>query len=155
MEGIPTDRVIDGIDQTSLFLNGDGFSRRDYVMIYQGPELAAAVKGRFKRDWKNATPGLSLDEFYDLYTDPREATGEMIEQFHVKSMFNRQRARHELWMQEYPNRPDATSGPALTGIANERPETRKLYTAPADLEGLPFTPEQVGNYPIPFSASEM
>lgn len=155
MDGIPTDRVIDGIDQTSLFMNGDGFSRRDYVMIYQGPELAAAIKGRFKRDWKNATPGLSLDEFYDLYTDPREATGEMIEQFHVKSMFNRQRARHELWMQEYPNRPDATPGPALTGISNERPETRKLYTAPADLEGLPFTPEQVGNYPIPFSASEM
>ncbi len=155
MDEIPTDRVIDGIDQTSLFMNGDGFSRRDYVMIYQGPNLAAAVKGRFKRDWKNATAGLSLNEFYDLYTDPREANGEMIEQFHLKSMFNRQRARHEMWMQEYPNRPDATPGPALTGIANERPETRKLYTAPADLEGLPFTPEQVGNYPIPFSASEM
>lgn len=155
MDGIPTDRVIDGVDQTSLFMNGDGFSRRDYVMIYQGPNLAAAVKGRFKRDWKNATPGLSLNEFYDLYTDPREATGEMIEQFHVKSMFNRQLARHALWMEQYPNRPDATPGPALTGIANERPETRKLYTAPADLEGLPFTPEKVGNYPIPFGASDM
>jgi arylsulfatase A-like enzyme len=26
---IPTDRIIDGIDQTSLLLNGGGFSRRD------------------------------------------------------------------------------------------------------------------------------
>ena len=155
MDGIPTDRVIDGVDQTSLFLNGDGFSRRDYVMIYQGPNLAAGVKGRFKRDWKNATPGLSKNEFYDLYTDPREKTGEMIEQFHIKSMFNRQRARHELWMEKYPNRPDATPGPALTGIANERPETRQLYTAPVDAKKLPFTPQELGNYPLPFSESDM
>ncbi len=155
MDGIPTDRVIDGVDQTSLFLNGDGFSRRDYVMIYQGPNLAAGIKGRFKRDWKNATPGLSKNEFYDLYTDPREKTGEMIEQFHIKSMFNRQRARHELWMEKYPNRPDATPGPALTGIANERPETRQLYTAPVDAKKLPFTPQELGNYPLPFSESDM
>ena len=99
---IPRDRVIDGVDQTSLLLNGDGYSRRDYAMIYVGPSLAAGVKGRFKRDWKNATPGLSKNEFYDLYTDPRERTGEMIEQFHVKSMFNRQRQRHELWIKKYP-----------------------------------------------------
>ncbi|WP_209506697.1 MULTISPECIES: sulfatase-like hydrolase/transferase [unclassified Ruegeria] len=155
MDQIPTDRVIDGVDQTSLFLNGDGFSRRDYVMIYQGPNLAAGVKGRFKRDWKNATPGLSKNEFYDLYTDPRERTGEMIQQFHVKSMFNRQRARHEMWMQEYPNRPDATPGPALTGISNERPETRKLYTSPVETDKLPFTPQQLGNYPLPFAGSDM
>ncbi|WP_164726979.1 sulfatase-like hydrolase/transferase [Shimia sediminis] len=155
MDRIPTDRVIDGVDQTSLLLNGDGHSRRDYVMIYQGPNLAAGVKGRFKRDWKNATPGLSKNEFYDLYTDPRERTGEMIQMFHVKSMFNRQRARHEMWMETYPNRPDATPGPALTGISNERPETQKLYTSPVDAEKLPFTPEQLTNYPRPFSESDM
>ena len=155
MDGIPRDRVIDGVDQTSLFLNGDGFSHRDYVMIYQGPNLAAAVKGRFKRDWKNATPGLSKNEFYDLYTDPREQSGEMIEQFHIKSMFNRQLARHLAWIEQYPNRPDATPGPALTGIANERPETRQLYVAPADLEGLPFEPVRIGNYPLPFSESDL
>lgn len=155
MDRIPRDRVIDGVDQTSLFLNGDGHSRRDYAFIYQGVNLAAAVKGRFKRDWKNATPGLSKNEFFDLYTDPREKDGEMIEMFHIKSMFNRQLARHLAWIEEYPNRPDATPGPALTGIVNERPETREVYTAPADLEGLPFTPEQIGNYPIPFSSSDM
>ena len=155
MDGIPTDRVIDGVDQTSLFLNGDGYSRRDYVMIYQHTKVAAGVKGRFKRDWKNATPGLSMNEFYDLYTDPREVNGEMIEQFHLKSMFNRQLARHNLWIEKYPNRPDATPGPALTGIANERPETAKLRTSPVDLEMLPFTPEQMNNYPIPLTGSDL
>jgi arylsulfatase A-like enzyme len=154
-DNIPRDRVIDGVDQTSLFLNGKGHSRRDYVMIYQGPHLGGAVKGRFKRDWKNATPGLSKNEFYDLYTDPRERTGEMIEQFHIKSMFNRQRQRHEMWIKKYPNRPDATPGPALTGIDNVRPETELIYTSPVDLEKLPFAPEEVYNHDLPFVGSDL
>jgi arylsulfatase len=155
MEYIPTDRIIDGVDQTSLFLNGDGNSRRDYVMIYQGPNLAAGVKGRFKRDWKNSTPGLSLNEFYDLYTDPREEDGEMIEQFHVKSMFNRQLQRHELWIKKYPNRPDATPGPALTGLENVRPETVNIYTSPVDPKKLPFDPTEVSKQPLPFTESDL
>ncbi len=155
MENIPTDRVIDGVDQTALFLNGDGYSRRDYVMIYVGPSLAGAVKGRFKRDWKNATPGLSKNEFYDLYTDPRERTGEMIEMFHVKSMFNHQRQRHELWMKKYPNRPDPTWGPAMTGIENERPETRKIYEGPVDPKKLPFDPKEVWEQDLPFTWSDL
>ena len=155
MEYIPRDRVIDGVDQTSLFLNGDTYSRRDYVMIYQGPNLAAGVKGRFKRDWKNATPGLSKNEFYDLFTDPRERTGEMIEQFHVKSMFNRQRQRHEMWIKKYPNRADATPGPALTGIENARPETIKISTWPVDPKKLPFDPKDVYEEDLPFTGSDM
>ncbi len=154
-EHIPTDRIIDGVNQASLIFNGDGHSRRDYVMIYVGPNLAAGVKGRFKRDWKNATPGLSKNEFYDLYTDPREKTGEMIEAFHVKSMFNRQRQRHELWIKKYPNRPDATPGNALTGIANVRPETEKISKAPVDPEKLPFDPQEVSEQPLPFSESDL
>ena len=152
---IPRDRIVDGVDQTSLFLNGDGYSRRDYAMIYVGPNLAAGVKGRFKRDWKNATPGLSKNEFYDLYTDPRERTGEMIEQFHVKSMFNRQRQRHELWIKKYPNRPDATTGPALTGIENVRPETKAISQWPVDPKKLPFDPAEVRKQPLPFTESDM
>ena len=155
MDYIPRDRVIDGVDQTSLFLNGDGYSRRDYVMIYTGPNLSAGIKSRFKRDWKNATPGLSKNEFYDLYTDPRERTGEMIEQFHIKSMFNRQRQRHEMWISKYPNRPDPTTGPALTGIKNVRPETEKIYTWPVDPKKLPFDPMEVRKQELPFTESDM
>ena len=57
---IPTDRIIDGLDQTSLLLNGDGYGRRDYVHIYTGPLYAATVKGRFKRHWVGELPGLRL-----------------------------------------------------------------------------------------------
>ncbi len=151
-EYIPRDRVIDGVDQTALLMKGDTHSRRDYVMIYQGPNLSAAVKGRFKRDWANALVGLSGAEFYDLYTDPREAHGEMIEQFHIKSMFNRQRQRHLVWMEKYENRPDATRGPALTGIENARPETLKLNEAPS--ENLPFDVQDVIDFDTPWTQSD-
>ena len=35
-EYIPTDRVIDGIDQTSLWLLGEHQGRRDYVLPWSG-----------------------------------------------------------------------------------------------------------------------
>ena len=53
---IPTDRVIDGIDQTALLLNGDTHSRRDHVFIYAGPRLGATVKGNYKRHWISPDP---------------------------------------------------------------------------------------------------
>ncbi len=56
-EYIPTDRIIDGIDQTALLLKGDTHGRRDYVFIYQGPDLAATVKDQYKMHW---TIGRSL-----------------------------------------------------------------------------------------------
>ena len=72
---IPTDRVIDGIDQTELLLEGDTHGHRDYVHIYQGHTLAATVKGRYKRHWiglgDGAASGLS-PAYYDLYQDPHE-----------------------------------------------------------------------------------
>ena len=49
LKRIPTDRVIDGIDQRSLLLNGDGYSRRDYYHVYTGDILAASIKQQFKR----------------------------------------------------------------------------------------------------------
>ena len=54
MKYIPTDRVVNGPDQTALLLNGDTHSRRDYVFIYAGHELGATVKGRYKRHWIGA-----------------------------------------------------------------------------------------------------
>ena len=75
---IPTDRIIDGIDQTAILLKGDGHGRRDYAFIYTGNILAATVKGRFKRHWVGELPGLSGAAFYDLYNDPREVNGKML-----------------------------------------------------------------------------
>jgi hypothetical protein len=140
-ENIPTDRIIDGVDQTALFLKGDTFSRRDYVFIYTGPILAATIKGRYKRVWVGEKPGLTGAAFLDLYTDPREDSGKMLPMFPAKGMFNVMKARHELWMDKYPNTPEARDWP-LTGIENARPETISAGRPRMDVSKLPFDPKE-------------
>jgi len=141
-EHIPTDRIIDGIDQTSLILNGDGFSRRDYVFIYTGDELAATVKGRFKRDWRNALPGLSGPEFYDLYNDPREVQGQLIPLFPTKPMFSIMKTRHLMFKAAYPDKGQGRDFP-FKNIENARPETIKASKPRIDPSKLPFDPREV------------
>jgi arylsulfatase len=140
-QNIPTDRIVDGIDQTALFLKGDSFSRRDYVHIYTGPILAATIKGRYKRVWTGELPGLSGAAFFDLYTDPREVSGKMLPMFAAKGMFNMMKARHQLWMEKYPNTPEARDWP-LQGIENARPETKAAGRPRVDVSKLPFDPKE-------------
>lgn len=44
---VPTDRVIDGVDQTAFF-TGKGPSARDTMFYYRGPRLMAVRHGAFK-----------------------------------------------------------------------------------------------------------
>jgi arylsulfatase len=123
-----------------LLLNGDTFSRRDYVFVYTGQTLAATVKKQYKRAWVAATEGAGSGlsaAFYDLYNDPREMSPLLLPMIHFREPFNRMRARHELWMKRYPNQP-AARGIAFTGLSNARPETQALSQPPADLKKLPF-----------------
>jgi len=138
---IPTDRIIDGIDQTSLLLNGDGNSRRDYVFIYTGNQLAATVKGRYKRDWRNAQPGLSGPEFYDLYNDPREVQGQLISLFPVKPMFSIMKTRHLMMKEAYPDKGQNRDFP-FKNVVNARPETIKASKPRLDPKKLPFDPRE-------------
>jgi len=141
-DNIPTDRIIDGIDQTALFLNGDSHSRRDYVHVYTGDIYAATVKGRFKRHWVGELPGLDGANFYDLYNDPREEMGMMLPMFPTKGMFATMRARHEIWMEEYPNAHEAIGLP-FTGVVNARPETIAASKPRFAKDALPFDIEAV------------
>ena len=140
---IPTDRVIDGIDQTSLLLNGDTYSRRDYAFIYAGPRLGATVKGNYKRHWISSDPvgeasGIPA-AFYFLPADPREVTPMLINLIHLKRPFNRMRLRHDLWKKKYPDSPEKHGIP-WTGIANASPELKALANPQLDLTKLPFDP---------------
>jgi arylsulfatase len=146
---IPTDRIIDGLDQTSLLLNGDGFSRRDYVFVYTGDILAATVKGRFKRRWVGELPGLSGAAFYDLYNDPREVMPKMLPGFTTKSMFDIMVARHNLWIRKYPNTKHARGMP-LTGLENPRPAVIKAGEFRIKAEDLPFDPKEFLDYELPY-----
>jgi len=141
-EYLPRDRIIDGIDQTSLLLNGDTHGRRDYVFIYAGPQLGATVKGNYKKHWISADPGAASGigaAFFDLLNDPREQTPLLVNMLHFKEPFNRMRLRHELWKKKYPDQP-AAYGAAYGGMSNLRPETKALRNPPVDLKSLPFDP---------------
>jgi arylsulfatase len=140
---IPTDRVIDGVDQTALLFEGDTNSRRDYVLIYAGPKLGATVKGNYKRHWISPDPvgeasGIPA-AFYFLPADPREKTPMLTNLIHLKSPFNRMRLRHKLWMKKYPNNKEKFGVP-WTGIANATPEIEALGKPKMDLSKLPFDP---------------
>jgi arylsulfatase A-like enzyme len=139
---IPRDRIIDGVNQTALFLKGDSYSRRDYVNIYTGPILAATVKGRYKKHWAGAKPGLSGPEFYDLFSDPREASGKLLPMFPAKSMFNQMRTRHQLMVKKYPNKGQNRDYP-FQNIENARPETIKASQPRVDAKDVPFDPRDV------------
>jgi arylsulfatase len=148
-EHIPTDRIVDGIDQTALLLKGDTNGRRDYNFVYTGNILAATTKGRFKRVWVGDHPGLPGAAFYDLYNDPRESFPALVPFLHTSSGFTRMRKRHELWKQRYPDRPPKR-GPAFTGIDNARPETTALSEPPVDLEKLPFDVLEYLDFELPW-----
>jgi arylsulfatase len=140
---IPTDRVIDGVDQTSLLLNGDTNSRRDHVFIYAGPKLGATVKGNYKRHWISSDPvgeasGIP-SAFYFLPADPRETTPMLVNLIHLKRPFNRMRLRHELWKKKYPDSREVHGIP-WTGIANATPEVKALAKPRVDRSKLPFNP---------------
>jgi arylsulfatase len=142
-EYIPTDRVIDGIDQTALLLNGDTHSRRDHVFIYAGPRLGATVKGNYKRHWISSDPvgeasGIPA-AFYFLPADPRETTPMLVNLIHLKSPFNRMKLRHDLWKKKYPDSHEVYGIP-WTGIENASQEVRDLARPKKDLDKLPFDP---------------
>ena len=125
LDGVPEDRVIDGVDQTALFLEGDGHSRRDYYHVYTGTELAASIKQQFKRVWLGDRPGLVGDAFHDLYKDPREQEAQMTPFLWAWAAFDQMRERHLASMEEHPNR-EVTIGKPYEGITGLRPESSAL-----------------------------
>jgi arylsulfatase len=156
LPNVPTDRVIDGLDQTALLLNGDTHSRRDYVFVYQGPNLGATVKGDIKKHWISPDPGAASGigaAFYNLLHDTREMNPMLVNMLHFALGFDRMRARHEVWMRKYPNRPPAR-GPAFTGVANARSETKAVSQPLVDLKKLPFDPLEYIEQDLPFSVEE-
>lgn len=141
-ENIPTDRIIDGLDQTALIMQGDTNGRRDYVHIYQGHTLAATVKGRYKQHWISSDPGAASgigQSYYDLYQDPHEKNPHLVPLIHTQGQFARMRARHELMKNTYPDKPNAKGIP-LTGLSNARPETKAIgEMVKRNIQELPFS----------------
>jgi arylsulfatase len=154
LDEVPTDRVVDGLDQTSLLLNGDTYSRRDYVFIYAGHEIGATVKGRYKRHWIGAgdvaASGMP-EAYFDLYMDPREENPQLTSLIHTQGQFNKMLARHELFKKRYPDMPNGKGIP-YTGLSNARPETRAIAErVQATIRAMPFDVEEYLDFEAPGS----
>ena len=122
---IPKDRVVDGIDQSSLILNGDTYGRRDYNFVYQGNRLAATIKDDVKRVWEENEASIT-PPMYNILMDTREKNPVLVPLLHYGATFRRMRDRHDKMIKKYPVQQPATGAP-FTGLENTRPETEALW----------------------------
>jgi arylsulfatase len=122
LEHLPTDRVVDGVDQTAMMLLGEGKGRRDHLFIYQSNKMAALVKEQYKLHIPGPGSNLVVAPFYDLFRDPREEkpVATPVGAW-AASPFERIIERHLAWKKKYPDLPAAKEMP-YTGIENLRPE---------------------------------
>ncbi len=120
---IPRDRVIDGVDQTALLLDGEGNSRRDYVYIYEGPVLRSVVKQEFKLHMPApGVPGAAAPVF-NILRDPREQKPEIGYALWAGASFQDMVKRHKIMIAKYPHLPLGKGRP-YEGIENLRPESK-------------------------------
>ena len=126
---IPTDRIIDGVDQTALMLEGETHGRRDHVMIYSGSVLKAVVKEQYKLEVPGPGENPIGANFYDLFRDTREEwplsteIGAWGGQEFVRII-----QRHMIRKQKYPDEGPARGRP-YEGIENLRPESKAAVEA--------------------------
>jgi len=124
---IPRDRVIDGVDQTGMILLGETRGRRDYVHIYEGPQLKSVVKNKYKMHLPPPGANPIAATIFDLYRDPREERP--IESIKYGPWAGGQFAgmvkRHMAMKMKFPDRKAVYDVP-YGGIENLRPETKKV-----------------------------
>jgi arylsulfatase len=121
---IPRDRVIDGLDQTALLLEGQNHGRRDYVYIYENETLKSVVK----QEWKMHLPGPGVPAAaagtYNIYRDPREEHPLIGHSLWSAASFQDMVKRHMMQIAKYPHL-KLGKGKPYSGIENLRPESQE------------------------------
>lgn len=127
MDGVPRDRVIDGVDQSGVLLLGESHGRRDYVHIYDGPTLKAVVKNKYKMHMPPPGSNPIAANIFDLTRDPREERPLDSIKYGpwAGGQFANMIKRHMAYKMKHPDRPP-TMGMPYGGIENLRPETQEL-----------------------------
>ena len=126
---IPTDRIIDGVDQTALMLEGETHGRRDYVFIYSGNKMEAVVKEQYKLKVPGPGENPIGASFYDLFRDTREEWKVSTEiGAWGGAEFVRVIQRHMQRKAKYPDEGPATGVP-YDGVENLRPESKAAVEA--------------------------
>ncbi|QDG78517.1 sulfatase-like hydrolase/transferase [Labrenzia sp. PHM005] len=108
MDNIPNDRITDGVDQTSLFLNGEGHGRRNFMAHYSGPVLGALRYEDFKIHIKEAQGGLPGMDFYNVKRDPGEKYGKLYPGLFAVAPMQKLLGSHMGRVQQFPHRQPMT-----------------------------------------------
>jgi arylsulfatase A-like enzyme len=133
-DGIPRDRVVDGIDQTPLFLEGDTHGRRDYVHLYEVDQLKATVKQNMKIHWPAPGVNPAMAGIYNLYWDPREEHPLKRQGVWAGTPFVRMFAQHQRLKDKFPDWEPARGMP-YEDVENLRPETKEMVETWATIYG--------------------
>jgi len=134
---IPSDRYIDGIDQTSFLLADKGESRREVVWMWNQYDFSAVRINEFKSHFRmcqidndnpDAMGGLDNSRvmeplnpwFYNLYNDPKERRPQIVMKTWAANMMNFPMYQHLMSFKIYPNRPGLqTTGTMLKSLEEE------------------------------------
>ena len=113
---IPSDRVVDGVDQTALLLLGEGHSRRNYMFYYRGSNLGAVrwmdIKALIEGPGHGGLPGLTM---CNIVRDPGEKHCSMYPYLWTVSPFQNLVKSHMALIEKFPNRkPNLPEEAALT-----------------------------------------
>jgi arylsulfatase len=126
---LPTDRLVDGVNQSALLLEGETKGRRDTVYIYSGNKLECLVKEHLKLKVPGPGQNPIVAKFYDLQRDTREEYPVSTEiGAWGGAEFMRVVQRHKARKLEYPD-VDNAKGMPYDGIDNLRPETKAAVQA--------------------------
>jgi arylsulfatase len=101
---IPSDRITDGIDQTALFLLGEGHGRRSMMFHYSGGQLGAIRFEDFKVHLKGQHGGLPAMDFYNVKRDPGEKFGAMYPGLFAVTPIQNGLRQHMMKIRKYPHR---------------------------------------------------
>lgn len=108
IDKIPSDRVVDGVDQSALLLLGEGHSRRDYMFYYSGPKLAAVrwqkVKALIEGPGHGGLPGITM---CNVVRDPGEKRCSMFPYLWTVAPFQNLVKSHMELIAEFPHRKPA------------------------------------------------
>ena len=103
---IPVDRVIDGIDQTALLLNGEGYGRRFYMFHYEGQKLGAVrINRKMKAILHELTGGgVPQIDIFNVLRDPGEKFGEVFPHLWIFAPMQEMMGAHMAMIRKFPHR---------------------------------------------------
>ena len=126
---IPRDRLVDGVDQSALLLEGETKGRRDHLIVYSISTPKAIIKDQFKLHLPGPGESPIVADFYDVYRDTHERYPVSTEVGAWGGQeFVRILGRHMKRKERYPDTPPAYGRP-YEGIENLRPESKAAVEA--------------------------